>query len=147
MNHELAIIAAQQQRLQTIEALEACNAVTLRFGLTLTQPQMQALAERRFSALQETGRVEFEEGVLHKLALAFCDSPYLLQEEYADTLAALQDLFYYFKGEAEEAIPDDELIFAMKEMYDGRAQGSLDYLAGTSLEQLCRNVRFGATDD
>ncbi|MDD3920131.1 MAG: DUF6323 family protein [Eubacteriales bacterium] len=143
MHNEMALFIAKQQALQTVEALEACNDITLRYGLSLTLPQMQQLAQRRFAALEETGRVEFAEGILPKLALAFCDSPYLMQEEYADTLAALQDLFYYFKGEAHEQVTDDELIAAMKEAFDGRAQGSLEYLGGTSLEQLCHNIRFG----
>ena len=38
---------------------------------------------------------------------------------------------------------DDELIEAMRDVFNGVAQGSLDYLAGTSLEELCRDARAG----
>lgn len=40
-------------------------------------------------------------------------------------------------------IPDDELISFMKRHFDGKCQGSLEYLSGTSLEELCRNTRYG----
>ena len=44
-------------------------------------------------------------------------------------------------------IPDDELIEFMKDVFDGKAQGSLEYLSGTSLEDLCRNTRYGYQAD
>ena len=42
-----------------------------------------------------------------------------------------------------DRISDDELIEFMKTVFDGRAEGSLDYLSGTSLEELCRYAREG----
>lgn len=67
-------------------------------------------------------RVEFGGGVLKQLVRAFCASPYLDQENYADTLAQLQALFYHFKQESHDRIPDDELIAAMAQCFDGRAK-------------------------
>ncbi len=114
---------------------------TLKFGLSLSEDQARSLVEQRFGALRDTGRIEFGEGVLKKLIYAFCDSPYLTQENYEETLTELQDSFYYFKNESNDLIPDDELIEFMKNIFNGKAQGSLEYLAGTSLEELCRNTR------
>jgi hypothetical protein len=124
-------------------ALRASNERSARFGLLLSDAEIDMLTERRFEALAQTGRVEFGEGILPALARTFCDSPFLSRENYADTLAQLQDDFYYYKGEAEELLSDDELIEAMKTVFDGRAQGSLAYLEGTSLEALCRQARAG----
>jgi hypothetical protein len=45
-----------------------------------------------------------------------------------------------------ERISDDELIEVMKEVYNGKAQGSLSYLSQTALEDLCRNLRFDSSD-
>ena len=81
--------------------------------------------------------MEFGGGVLKQLVRAFCASPYLDQENYADTLAQLQALFYHFKQESHDRIPDDELIAAMAQCFDGRAQGALDALAGLTPEELC----------
>ena len=129
------------QRLTAAQELRDCNLFTGRFGLSLSEEQIESLVTRRFGALRDTGRVEFGEGILKKLIYAFCDSPYLFQESYEDTLLELQDSFYYFKGEAEERFSDDELLGFMKQVFDGPAQGSLEYLTGTSLEQLCRDAR------
>ena len=46
-------------------ALLACNAVSGRFGLTLTEKQIENLTRARFQALKASGRVEFGEGVLY----------------------------------------------------------------------------------
>lgn len=121
--------------------LRDCNTITGRFGLALSDDQIRALVAARFEALRDTGRVEFGGGVLKKLVYAFCDSPYLSQENYEETLSELQDAFYYFKNESEDRFTDDELIGFMKAVFDGVAQGSLDYLTGTSLEELCRAAR------
>ncbi len=124
-----------------LQELRDCNAYSRQFGLVLKEDEIQDLAECRQKALADTGRVEFGGGILPKLIHAFCDSPFIDQENYAATLAELQDAFYYFKGEAEERFSDDELIGLMVTVFNGRAQGSAEYLAGTSLESLCRYAR------
>lgn len=136
------------QKVTTMAELRECNDISLRYGLYLSEQQMQNLAERHVAALRDTGRVEFGSGILKKLIMQFCDSPFIFQENYEDTLLELQDAFYYFKNESMDRIPDDELIEFMKQVFDGRAQGSLEYLCNISLEDLCRNTRYGyAVDD
>ena len=80
---------------------------------------------------------------IKKLIEAFCDSPYIMQSNYEETLEELQDIFYFFKEEAMEQISDDELIEFMTRDFDGKCQGSIEYLSGTSLEELCRGTRYG----
>jgi hypothetical protein len=111
------------------------------YGLSLTMDGLRTLATRREEALANTGRVEFGEGVLPKLAEAFSSSPYLFQEDYAEALARLQAMFYRCKSEAQERIPDDALLAAMREAFDGLAGGSLDYLEETVLSELARVAR------
>lgn len=130
-----------------MNSLTACNDMSSNFGLTLTGDQMLKLTERRFQSLKSTGRVEFGDGIIKKLVFAFCDSPYISQNNYEDTLAELQDIFYYFKGEAMESLSDDELIDAMDSMFNGKAAGSLEYLSGMSLENLCRQIHGGIVDE
>lgn len=147
MEHSLTRLFSGLARADELETLVECNALTARFGLTLTKEQLMRLLDARDLALQENGRVEFGQGVLKKLIEAFCDSPYLMQDNYAETLAELQEAFYYFKGEAMERLCDDELIEAMKTVFDGIAQGSVSYLTETSLELLCRAARTGGAMD
>ncbi|NCC69923.1 MAG: hypothetical protein EOM14_17350 [Clostridia bacterium] len=131
------------QKMQMADELRQCNDLTIHYGLFFSERQIHDLTERRFEALRNTGRMEFGQGILKKLVTEFCDSPYLTLENYEDTISELQDSFYYFKNESMDRIPDDELIAFMKRHFDGFCQGSLDYLSGTTLEELCRNTRYG----
>lgn len=131
----------------TVKTLEACNALTEGYGLTLSSAQARALAQRRVEALRATDRVEFGEGVLRKLIFAFRDSPYFCQQNYEETLGELQDIFYHFKNESNEGLSDDELIEFMRSTFNGKAQGSLEYLAGTALDRLCRELRGWEADE
>lgn len=121
-----------------LQEIRDCNRFSSQFGLILKEPEIRELTECHRKALHDTGRIEFGGGILPKLIYAFCDSPYLDQENYAITLAELQEAFYYFKGEAQERFSDDELIDFMVKVFHGRAQGSAEYLIGTSLVALCR---------
>ena len=71
---------------RTEAALLRGNAVTERFGLTLTPEQCGRLLARRVEALRETERIEPGEGILPKLAVALCDSPCVGPENWEETL-------------------------------------------------------------
>lgn len=130
-------------KLSAAEELRECNVLTGRYGLSLSEKQIQTLVEKRMEALRSTGRIEFGQGITKMLIEAFCDSPYIYQENYEETILELLDSFYYFKNESEDRIPDDELIAFMRRHFDTTCQGSLEYLSGTTLEDLCRNTRYG----
>ena len=53
----------------------------------------------------------------------------------------LQESFYLYKNESLDELTDDELLEFMKEAFDGRCQGSLEYLEETVLEEFARNIR------
>lgn len=140
--NELMPFQAQMQAAAE-QALRDCNEVSGRYGLALSETEIRELTACRVQALKDTERVEFGEGILPKLIDAFCDSPFLEADAYASTLADLQDAFYYFKNESMDRFSDDELIELMVKVFNGRAQGSAEYLTGTSLEELCRYARDG----
>jgi hypothetical protein len=133
----------EAQRALQMRRLRDSNLLSMKYGLRLSERDIEALTNSRFSSLKETGRVEFGEGVLEKLIYAFCDSPYLEQENYAQTLAELQDAFYYFKNETLDFIADDDLIAFMKQHFDGDCEGDVGYLTGSLLEDLGRYIRQG----
>ena len=128
----------QAQKAAMAETLRKTNSLTERYGLSLSETQIAALTDARVSSLLDTGRVETGEGILPKLIYAFCDSPFLFRDEYCQTLAALQDLFYTFRNELEDALSDDELIQAMQRLYNGPGQGSLEYLENATVSDLYR---------
>ena len=129
---------------QTKAELIRCNQITERYGLSLTEGEMQQLALRRTEALHAAGRIEFGSGILEKLARAFCDSPYLEQMEYAETLAQLQELFYLFKTECMERVSDDALVEAMRLIYNEAVHGDLTRLADADRNTIYRIVRTGS---
>lgn len=101
---------------ETADALLLHNEKTAEYGLTLTRAQAMTLSKTHRESLAQTGRVEFGRGVPDRLIDAFCDSPYMAREEYAETLCALIELFYALKNETE--IGDDRLIALMRAAFD-----------------------------
>jgi len=118
----------------TAEELAQSNRVSRKFGLDLSPAQADMLARRQVEALREAGRIEFGGGILKKLVLAFCDSPFIQPEDWADTLAQLQTIFYELKNETKDRLGDDDLIFRMTARFNGAAGGSLDALESTPPE-------------
>lgn len=131
---------------QFLEELRGANEISARFGLQLSEQGMQELAKARMQALVEHGRVELGVSAVRAIAEGFCDSPFLLQEDYEVVLSELVDAFYYFKNACGEQLTDDELIQAMRERFDA-FDGSVEAVVGTSLEALCRARRLGQDYD
>ena len=125
---------------QQIQQIVECNNVTSKFGLQLTNEEALQLLESKKNTLRKEERVEFNEGILPKLIETFCDSPFLLQDNYVEVLEGLQEIFYLYKNESLDELTDDELLLYMKECFD-KCEGDLDYLEGTCLDILCRKVR------
>lgn len=141
MDHELfEIMLAQQQKQELARVLE-CNKKTEQFGLVLSEEEANNLMLSRKASLSESQRVEFGEGILPKLINYFCDSQYINQDDYANTLEQLQELFYLYKNETQDEMTDDELLDFMRNQFDGVCYGDLDYLANTCLERFAREVR------
>ena len=137
MDYGLIRIGANEKELY------ACNTVTEAYGLSLSEEQALRLVQQEQESLKEAGRISFGSGILPKLAFAFCDSPFLQRDEYADTLDALQEDFYAFKNESEDLLSDDELVEAMASVFNGVAQGSLEMMEEMTFGDLCRAARGG----
>ena len=130
----------------SIREIINCNEITFRYGLILSHAGAQELVETRSEALSSNGRIEFAGGIITKLIIKFCDSPFLSQFNYATTLNELIETFYYFKNETLDKISDDELISLMKRYFDQNCQGSIELLQNRELEALARNIRYGISE-
>ena len=124
-----------------IKKVLAMNSDSQKYGLRLSEEEAKVLIREREQSLRETRRIEFGEGILEKLILIFCDSPFLLQENYAETLVRLQSIFYLYKNESLDELTDEELLEEMKKKFDGECQGDLEFLETTSLESFARSIR------
>lgn len=124
-----------------LQKVVECNSYTNKYGLILTNEEALQLLNSRKNSLRQEERVEFGEGILTKIIYTFCDSPFIYQDNYVDTIEALQEIFYLYKNESLDEISDDELLDYMKQCFDGKCQGDLDYLEGTCLDAFCRKIR------
>lgn len=143
MDHWLSNLS-QPQRQTDLAALERYNRRSGPYGLTLSEPALERLLRHRAETLKQTGRVELGGGVLEKLITAFCDSPYIVQSKYEEILLELQELFYYFKNECRDLVTDDELIDALRLIYNGVAHGSIEYLSDVDWETMYRVAVTGS---
>lgn len=119
------------------------NTCSQQYGLKLSQEDAYKLMEKRKDSLRETRRVEFGQGILPKIIYEFCDSDWISQSDYVETLARLQDIFFHYKNEMMDEVTDDELLHFMKEQFETICSGDLDYLAGTCLNIFAQAVRAG----
>lgn len=124
-----------------------CNEITSRYGLVLSQKEAQELIATRSKSLSANGRIEFAGGVINKLIINFCNSPFLSQHNYATTLNDLVETFYYFKNETLDEVSDDELISLMKKYFNQSCQGSIELLQNRELETMARNIRYGILNE
>lgn len=107
----------------------------------MSEEDVQELMVSHMECLKEEQRIEFGGGITDKLIFAFCDSDYIYQENYVDTIGRLQQIFYLYKNESMDELTDDELIDLMRNAFDTECHGSLDYLEQTYLEKFAREVR------
>lgn len=119
------------------------NQVTEQFGLTLTEEDAKLIMKERTNVLREQRRIEFGEGIVPQIIYEFCDSDYIDQNNYVETILRLQEIFYLYKNEMLDEITDDELLAFMRERFEEVCFGDLDYLAGTCLDIFAQAIRAG----
>lgn len=119
------------------------NQYTERFGLALTEEEAKLIIQKRNDPLKEQRRIEFSDSITPKIIREFCDSDYIDQNNYVETIIRLQEIFYLFKNEMNDEITDDELLHLMKEQYEQLCFGDLDYLENTCLSDFAAAIRAG----
>ncbi|MEY8426664.1 DUF6323 family protein [Lachnospiraceae bacterium 46-15] len=131
------------QKQNQLAGILETNRETGRFGLSLSEQDAALLLEERNHALREERRVEFGSGIMPKIIYEFCDSDFIDQNNYVDTLLRLQEIFYLYKNEMQDELSDDELLHFMREQFETVCFGDLQYLEGTCLQIFSQAVRAG----
>ena len=144
-NRTIYEILLQENKKQEVADLVSFNEKTESFGLSLSPKEAGELTACRNESLRKWRRVEFGQGILKSLIWTFCDSPYLNQDNYAETLRQLRDIFYEFKNETSDRMTDQELLNFMREQFDDVCFGDTGYLEETCLDRLAAGVRSGYT--
>ena len=138
MDEDFTMLLSEQSQMNIIRKT---NEYSNQFGLSLTDDDIGELLVRRRESLSEQQRVEFGAGILDKIIFAFCDSDYVYQENYLETIIRLQNIFYLYKNESLDELTDDELISIMRNAFEEKCHGSLEYLEETFLDEFARNIR------
>ncbi len=135
-------LEAMTEQTQIAQVLET-NRYTEKYGLILRQEDAELLARERVSVLKKEQRAEFGQGILPELIYMFCDSAYITQDTYCESLLRLQEIFYLYKNEMLDEITDKELLEFMKEQFETICYGDFDYLEGTCLDIFAQAIRAG----
>ena len=144
-NSYLEIIKSKKQL--EVANIKKCNEFTNKYGLMLSDAQIESLMEKRIDILKNTGRIEFRNRIIDKIIKEFCDSPYINQENYVLILCGLLDIFYEYKNETMDLVTDDELIKFMKKSFNGICKGDIEYLSGTVMYKMKQRVLNGELID
>ena len=126
-----------------LKEVQATNPYTEKYGLTLSEKDTELLLSEKNATLKAERRIEFGQSILPQIIYAFCDSSFISQSNYVETLIRLQSIFYLYKNEMQDEITDDELIQFMREQFETVCYGDLDYLEGTCLDIFAQAVRAG----
>lgn len=130
MKNSIDLFQSNSLEKQVFNDIIQCNEVTREYGLKLSEKDVKEIIDTRNIALQKSGRIEFNGQIINKIITSFCDSPYISQYNYGETINELVEIFYNYKNETLDYISDDELIEIMKEKFDNYCQGSLEILEG-----------------
>ena len=135
----MQILSGQNQLAKVI----ATNQVIEKFGLVLSEEDAKLLVNEKSESLKEQKRIEYGESILPKIIYEFCDSDYISQRNYVETIGRLQDIFFLYKNEMMDEISDDELLHFMKEQFETVCYGDLEYLESTCLDVFAQAIRAG----
>lgn len=68
MKENISLALQDIQKKQTLMELKSCNELTIKYGLTLTDEDIDELIKNRFKSLKDNGRIEFSKGILKKVS-------------------------------------------------------------------------------
>lgn len=141
MDNQLSVFSLNTLSKQKAETeIMALNEKTEQYGLTLTPQDVKALLQTRSEELTANGWVEVGGGILPRIIEAFCDSSFIDQRNYVETMQELLRIFYFAKSILMDRISDDELIDYMKDSFENRCMGSLELLRGRELKHLAEKL-------
>lgn len=117
-------------------ALRGARSVLAAQGLELTPGEWAEIVEERRLSLARVERLEVGEPAIALIAEAFADSPEVTRENLASTLIQIQEAFYDVRDEADPEISDEEIVWSMREAFDGIACGQAEDAAELALLML-----------
>lgn len=146
LQNALSVIQQSAQNNLT-KSLCQTNKTSEKYGLTLSEKDIQTLCECRNNVVRNEKRVEFKSSAVPLIIEKFCASTYITQENYAETIEALIPVFFAAKSECEGKLTDGELIDIMFYTFEKRCGGDIEFLESRVVDGVCRAVRLSEQYD
>ncbi len=128
--------------LQEKNAVLETNIKAADCGLQLTEKEAEMLVITGKDAITEQDRVEFGKSATVKIIEKFMHSTFITQADYADTIAALIDVFYEVKEESMDLLTDEEVIEEMYDCFENESGGVIEVLQNRDMEYLSKKIRY-----
>lgn len=106
--------------------------------LMLTKQEVYQLCEKRNTVLDQCERLEMNGGIIGLLIREFMDCSYISQNEFADVMSDLIEVFYTMKNECDDLLDDLHLVQKMRTLLD-ESHGVMQEMTDAILEY-CRSV-------
>ena len=110
------------------DELSILNDESIKYGLILSNKDIEDIVKERNRVLKEYGLVDFEISIIKKIIKIFSKSPYVLQNDYPEYINYLVETFYYVKSETFDILGDEEILEVMERLFNGLCAGSIDFL-------------------
>jgi len=124
------------------QKLTELNGVTQDYGLFLTVKQINRLSDCVQQALRDSDRVEIGAGILPVLALEFSSSVFVTPENYASMLEEMINVFFQVKTAVFDRVTDRDLIRLLKDYYENKAMGSVEFVRDRDIERLIKYIEM-----
>lgn len=105
--------------------LAVLNDHTAQYGIVLTEKDCTEIAECRGELLVESERIEVGVGAVRRIIEEFCDSGYVDQRTFKDTVEGLLECFYAIKTETEDRVDDETVLAFLKYVFENDAGGDV----------------------
>ena len=105
--------------------LAALNEHTVQHGIVLSERDCTDIAQCRSELLVESERIEVGAGAVQRIIEEFCESGYVSQRTFKDTVEGLLECFYTIKTETEDKVDDETVLEFLKYIFENDAGGDV----------------------
>ena len=122
--------------------LISLNADTEKHGITLSKADCADIAEFRTDALAECERIEVGLGATERIIKEFCDSGYVNQANFRQTVEDLLECFYTIKNETDDLVSDDTVMEFLHFLFETVLGGDTSKIyEATELDEFIATVK------
>lgn len=121
------MLIGEQNKYVAGELMEL-NKTTEEYGIVLSGKDCAEIAEFRTAALAENERIEIGIGAVKRIIEEFCESGYVSQKNFKETVEGLLECFYTIKSETDDKVSDDEAMEFLKYLFETEAGGDINKL-------------------